>query len=118
MTARPAPASAAPAAPVSPLREARPARRRSGIARAARWLAVGTLGLGTLTALVVVGGLELLTARVPSLPAPQGPYQVGSEVFRWTDARRPETLTADPDDRRQVVAQAWYPADAAPVRPT
>jgi predicted dienelactone hydrolase len=100
------------------MRAAPPARRRSWIVRAARRIAVAALGLGTLTVLVIVGGLELLTARVPSLPAPQGPYQVGSEVFHWTDAQRPEILTSDPDDRRQVVAQAWYPSDPAPGRTT
>ena len=39
--------------------------------------------------------------------------QVGSEIFRWTDNQRPETLTANPSDRRQVIAQAWYPTDTA-----
>ena len=77
-------ANTAPAASIPPLRQTPPPRRRSWIARAARRIAVAALGLGTLAALVIVGGLELLTARVPSLPAPQGPYQVGSEVFRWT----------------------------------
>jgi predicted dienelactone hydrolase len=33
-------------------------------------------------------------------------------VFRWTDTKRSETFTADPTDRRQVIAQAWYPTDA------
>lgn len=46
---------------------------------------------------------------VPVLPKPDGPYAVGSETFRWVDASRPETATADPLDRRNVVAQAWYP---------
>jgi predicted dienelactone hydrolase len=116
MTARPTLASTAQAASIAPLREVPPARRRSWIVRAARRVAVAALGLGMLTALVIIGGLELLTARVPSLPQPLGPYQVGSEVFRWTDTQRPETLTPDLDDRRQVVAQAWYPTDAAAGR--
>jgi dienelactone hydrolase len=98
------------------MREATPARRGSWMMRTARRVAVAALGLGTIAALIIAGGLELITTRVPSLPAPQGPYQVGSEVFRWTDAQRPEILTAEPDDRRQVVAQAWYPANAAPGR--
>ncbi len=62
---------------------------------------------------VLAGGLTLLAALVPSLPKPSGSHRVGSVVFRWTDPKRPETLSADPNDRRQVVVQAWYPTDAA-----
>src|SRR5258705_428129 len=53
-----------------------------------------------------------MNALVPSLPKPSGPHRVGSVVFRWTDATRAETLSSVLDDRRQVVAQAWYPTDA------
>ena len=63
-----------------------------------------------------MGGLALLTALVPSLPEPSGPHHVGSEIFRWTDNARPETLTADPSDHRQVIAQAWYPTDTTKGR--
>jgi dienelactone hydrolase len=74
-----------------------------------RWTRMlGRLGLLAATA---AGGVGLLFVRVPSLPAPSGQHLVGSEVFRWTDPRRAEALTADPQDRRQVVAQAWYPTD-------
>jgi dienelactone hydrolase len=119
MTARAAPAPrTAPAASVPQVRPTPPPRRRSWIVRAAHGLAVAALGVGTLAGLVAIGGVTLLTVRVPSLPQPVGPYQVGSEVFRWTDSQRQETLTPDPGDRRQVVAQAWYPTDAAPGRTT
>ena len=60
---------------------------------------------------LALGGIALLTAFVPTMPEPSGPHDVGSEIFRWTDARRAETFTADPSDRRQVIAQAWYPTD-------
>ena len=62
---------------------------------------------------LALGGLALLTAFVPALPKPSGPHSVGSEIFRWTDSQRPETLTADPSDHRQVIAQAWYPTDTS-----
>ena len=62
------------------------------------------------------GGVVLLTAFVPALPRPAGPHNVGSEIFRWTDGQRPETLTANPSDHRQVIAQAWYPSDASKGR--
>src|SRR5205823_432444 len=69
-------------------------------------------GPGVLVVGLALGGLALLTTLVPALPKPSGPHNVGSVVFRWTDNTRPETFTADPSDRRQVIAQAWYPTDA------
>jgi dienelactone hydrolase len=85
------------------LRQRRPGRSR-------RWGRVA--GRVALVAGLLAGGLALLTALVPSLPKPSGPHRVGSVVFRWTDATRAETLSPAPGDRRQVVAQAWYPTDA------
>ena len=71
------------------------------------------IGRGMLVIGLALGGLALLTAFVPALPKPSGPHRVGSEIFRWTDSQRPETLTANPSDHRQVVAQAWYPTDTS-----
>jgi len=47
---------------------------------------------------------------------PTGPYAVGTVTYHWTQAR-PELVTADPDDRRELVAQVWYPAVADPAAP-
>src|SRR5919198_5622762 len=77
--------------------------------RSRRWHRV--LGRVGLLAGLTVGGVGLLFAGVPVLPRPAGPHLVGSQVFHWTDSRRAEVLTADPQDRREVVAQAWYPTD-------
>ena len=75
-----------------------------------RWRRV--VGSGVLVIGVAAGTLlVLLTAVVPALPQPTGPHRVGSQIFRWTDRQRPETLTANQSDRRQVIAQAWYPTD-------
>ena len=46
---------------------------------------------------------------VPQLTKPEGPYAVGTQVFRWVDEARPEEATSDSADRRNVIAQAWYP---------
>src|ERR671939_211156 len=81
-----------------------------------RWHRVlGRLGL--LTGLTL-GGAGLLFVAVPVLPRPSGPHLVGSVVFRWTDAQRPETFATTAGARRQVVAQAWYPTETPgpPVR--
>ena len=60
-------------------------------------------------ALVIV--LALLIIPQLELPAPTGPHVVGERVFRWVDPARPEVLTDAPDDRREVVALIWYPAE-------
>jgi dienelactone hydrolase len=52
---------------------------------------------------------------VPRLTEPAGPYALGTQVFRWVDASRPEPATGDPSDQRNVVVQAWYPAAADSV---
>jgi dienelactone hydrolase len=74
-----------------------------------RWNRVlGRLGL--LSGLTL-GGVGLLFVGVPLLPRPAGQHLVGSQVFRWTDSHRAEGMTVDPQDRREVVAQAWYPTE-------
>jgi predicted dienelactone hydrolase len=45
------------------------------------------------------------------LPAPGGPYEVGRMVVKWVDSTRPEVLTEDPQDAREVIAMVWYPAE-------
>ena len=90
------------------VRRWRPGRSRRAVRVAGR----GVLGLGL--GIAIVGSA---TAFVPQLPAPSGAHRVASEIFRWTDASRRETLTPDRDDRRQVIAQAWYPTDTGRGRP-
>lgn len=74
--------------------------------RRSRWLLAGA---------VVLAGVALapwlVAPTVPRLPPPTGRYAVGVHVFRWTDAARAEPATADPADRRGVVAELWYPAE-------
>ncbi|MBO9498512.1 MAG: alpha/beta fold hydrolase [Novosphingobium sp.] len=70
-----------------------------------RWL--GRLGFATIAAACV--GVWIMPA-VPALPPPDGGYAVGTEIYRWTDFSRDEPHTADPADRRAVIAQVWYPA--------
>jgi predicted dienelactone hydrolase len=45
------------------------------------------------------------------LPAPTGPYRVGRTSFHRIDSSRPEVITEDPSDRREVLFQIWYPAE-------
>lgn len=46
-------------------------------------------------------------------PEPTGAYQIGTVTYRWIDQNRPEVLTSDPEDFREVIAQVWYPTDAS-----
>ena len=67
---------------------------------------------GLLLIVVLTGAWALLWEFTPSLPAPAGPYHVGTEVFHWTDTSRHEPY-GKTSEYRQVVAQAWYPTDTA-----
>jgi dienelactone hydrolase len=48
-----------------------------------------------------------------------GPYQVGRTEFDLVDTARPETFTADANDRREIMVRVYYPAvpmpDATPT---
>lgn len=47
---------------------------------------------------------------VPEMIGPTGKYLVGTRIFRWVDMARDEQITTRKDDKRNVVVQAWYPA--------
>src|SRR5215213_2189082 len=44
------------------------------------------------------------------LPQPTGPYAVGRAIFKWVDTSRPEIMTENPKDFREVMVLVWYPA--------
>lgn len=79
-----------------------------GMSRAAMMiLAIGTLG-GS-------GAFAQAPPAAPAalqLPAPTGPFKIGTTRWHVTDAARPETFAA-PGVHRQVEVLAWYPAAAA-----
>ncbi|WP_064749564.1 alpha/beta hydrolase family protein [Lysobacter antibioticus] len=74
-------------------------------------------GRGGLVALAAAAVMPWGLLPVPELPPPRGPYAVGSQVFRWADPRRGEAATDDPNDRRNLIVQAWYPAAAGGAPP-
>src|SRR6266498_2671692 len=79
-------------------------------------LAAGlAFGLGVLAlALSIVLPIVLPVFR---LPQPTGPYAIGTLTYHWVDAARPEVFTADPNDRRELMVQLWYPAKGDPSAP-
>jgi dienelactone hydrolase len=76
-----------------------------------RAVRIVAIGVGLLVVAVCVGVWVL--PAVPTLPAPDGRYRVGTEVYRWIDSSRGESHTSDPADRRAVIAQFWYPAESS-----
>ena len=47
---------------------------------------------------------------VPRIPAPSGPYQIGTSIYEMTDASRKE-LYSGKDEPRRFMIQIWYPAE-------
>ena len=68
------------------------------------------LGLAGRAQAVPVAGRPLLS-RAPRmvLPAPTGPYQVGTVALHLVDRSRPD-LVAGPGHYREVMVNVWYPA--------
>lgn len=52
----------------------------------------------------------MTTRPLCRLPRPSGPWAVGTITHHWVDTDRLDVFTADPDDRRELVVQIWYPA--------
>jgi predicted dienelactone hydrolase len=67
-------------------------------------------------AVLVLAVAAALPVVVPvwSLPDPTGPHGIGTRTYHWVDTARPDVFTADPDDRRELVVQLWYPAETDP----
>jgi len=73
----------------------------------------------TLGALLIAGvtlGPALLWP-VMRLPAPKGPYRVGTTWLVVTDSSRTERFGPDRSVRRRLPVKAWYPAAGAGGRP-
>ncbi|MBU5443627.1 hypothetical protein [Paenibacillus sp. MSJ-34] len=64
----------------------------------------------TLAATGVSVYLSLLLP-VFSMPEPTGSYAVGTISLHLTDESRDETFSADPNDKRELMVNVWYPAD-------
>tara|TARA_Y100000748_G_scaffold303846_1_gene310472 strand:+ start:49 stop:1293 length:1245 start_codon:yes stop_codon:yes gene_type:complete len=45
-----------------------------------------------------------------SIEPPTGKYNIGTQVYFWTDNSRGEVYTTSPSDYRELMVQIWYPA--------
>ncbi|HBP65030.1 MAG TPA: carboxylic ester hydrolase [Desulfosporosinus sp.] len=66
-------------------------------------LIVSLLGLTVSSVLPVI-------MPVFSFQHPSGPYEIGTLTYHWVDDARAELFTTNPNDRRELMAQIWYPA--------
>src|SRR5215204_2816206 len=92
-----------------------PAGGYAGHGRTNRFAVGLAVGLGVLGLAISI----VLPIMIPvfRFPHPSGPYEIGTLTYHWVDADRPEVFTADPDDRRELMVQIWYPAEGDPSSP-
>lgn len=66
-----------------------------------------------------LGHRSIMPILIPlnDLPAPTGPYAVGTQMFEWRDDSRDEWFTEEQGDKRRIVVQTWYPTQASDVKP-
>ena len=94
---------------MGPTRAAAAPTRRQPIGAA---MAVGSGGL----ALALAAALPMW-APVFRFPNPAGPYAIGTVTYHWVDISRSDVFAADPKERRQLMVQIWYPAQANAAAP-
>ena len=58
-----------------------------------------------------IGLVLLVVLPVPRLPAPSGPYEIGTVTYEWTDTSRQEKYGDSPGTPRKIMVQVWYPAE-------
>ena len=97
------------------LRSTRRAERPAKQGRASRRVA----GLGVALGVLGLAVSFVLPEVIPvfRFPRPGGPFEIGTLTYHWVDASRPEVFTADPNDRRELMVQIWYPARGDPSAP-
>jgi predicted dienelactone hydrolase len=79
----------------------------------ADWRPIGSY----LTAILLAAATALpIVLPVPSIPAPDGPFAVGTTSFELTDPARME-LYSGQDEFRRFQIRVWYPAEPGPNDP-
>lgn len=61
-------------------------------------------------ALLLLTSSTVFAQSLPVVPKPSGNYRVGTTEFSLTDDSRPETLTDEASDKREIYIRVWYPA--------
>jgi dienelactone hydrolase len=71
----------------------------------------GSWSVVTLLGLFLFAALNLSLYLQLELPETTGAYAVGRTIFRWVDLSRPEVLTENLNDHRELTALVWHPAE-------
>jgi hypothetical protein len=87
-------------------------RMKGAEARASLWRIAGSVSAAIGTLVLALSCFLPLAFPVFRFPSPTGPYAIGTLTYHWVDAARRELFTADPNDRRELMVQIWYPAKA------
>ena len=84
------------------------------------WMVLLSIGTAALLGVIVqlsngpdANAHELARPQPIELLPPTGPLSVGRTSFYWVDAAR-EPQAAEPKEKRECVAQIWYPAELSP----
>jgi predicted dienelactone hydrolase len=78
-----------------------------GAFRRRSWRGVALIGL---TLLVAAATALPVLLPVPRVPAPSGPYRVGTITMQLVDPAREEIFSGRTDEPRRFLIQVWYPA--------
>ena len=76
------------------------------------WCILGfTIGL----LLISTSAFYSIMMPIIELPVPSGEYIIGSTNYTVTDESRDETQTDNPNDKRELFVEVWYPANLEEV---
>jgi predicted dienelactone hydrolase len=93
----------------------RPGHVLTGRAGTDRLILVLAFVLAILGLLVSVG--LPLVFPVFRFPTPTGRFGVGTTTYHWVDTDRREVFSDDPNERRELMVQVWYPTKKGPKAP-
>jgi len=77
-----------------------------------RWPVRIASGLGTLGLAIAVAVALQIIVPIFRFPPPTGPHAIGTLTYHWADTSRADIFIADPNARRELMVQVWYPAEA------
>jgi predicted dienelactone hydrolase len=81
-------------------------------------VAVRSLGVALGIVLLAISATASLGMPILTLPAPDGPYVVGSTSLSLIDETRDNSFFDAPDEARELYIQVWYPGTIPASKPT
>ena len=86
--------------------------------RSSSHIAVRSFGVALGVALLAIGAVASIGLPVLTLPAPGGPFVVGSASLSLVDETRDNAFFDAPDEPRELYVQVWYPGAITDAEPT